>query len=398
MAVRRPVLVAGARPNFVKIAPLVRAFDEVGVEPLVVHTGQHYDRVMSDDFFDVLGIPAPTVNLDVGSGRHGAQTAAVMTAFESWLDGVDTDAVLVVGDVNSTVACALVAAKEGIPVGHVEAGLRAFDRSMPEEINRIVVDSLSTWLFTPSSDADANLRAEGVDPSRISRVGNVMVDSLRWSLDKALTRRIHDRLGLPDVGYGLVTLHRPALVDDPVRLAAMLSTLDEVASIVPLVFPLHPRTRAVIDRSGFTVDERRFHLVPPQGYLDFVALEAMATVVVTDSGGVQEETSVLGVPCITVRENTERPVTITRGTNSLVGFDHDRILDAVVLAVRERARCSDIPGWDGSASQRIVEILLESSAPSRFVPPLIQVAPLPEHRVARLHDAGVTVQQVGVGW
>jgi UDP-N-acetylglucosamine 2-epimerase (non-hydrolysing) len=225
-----------------------------------------------------------------------------------------------------------------------------------------------------------------------------MVDSLRWSLDKALTCRVHERLGLPDVGYGLVTLHRPALVDDPDRLAAMLCTLGEVATILPVVFPVHPRTRAMIDRAGLAVDERRLHLVPPQGYLDFVALEAMASVVVTDSGGIQEETSVLGVPCVTVRENTERPVTITRGTNSLVGFDRDRILAAVVAAIRERGRCSTIPGWDGSASMRIVEALTEPMGPSQFVPPVIQVAPLPEHRVARLTTpGGVSTGRVGVG-
>jgi len=369
--VRHPVIVAGARPNFVKVAPLMRAFAAAGVDAQLIHTGQHYDAVMSDSFFADLGIPEPAVNLGVGSGTHAAQTGGVMAAFESWLDQSDADAVLVVGDVNSTVACTLVAAKAGVPVGHVEAGLRSFDRTMPEEVNRVVVDALATWLFTPSADADANLLAEGTQPARIFRVGNVMVDSLLTHIEAARARTIVQDLGLPQ-RFGLVTLHRPALVDNPTRMASVLRTLEAVGQDVPLVFPVHPRTRTMLAHAQIEIDHAKVKLIEPQVYLDFLALEANASIVLTDSGGVQEETSVLGVPCLTLRENTERPVTITHGTNHLVGFADDAIRAAAADALATGRAEHSIELWDGRASERIVEVLLaDTPVPTFAAPPAV---------------------------
>lgn len=380
--IQRPVVIAGARPNFVKVAPLLRACTAFGMEPSLVHTGQHYDSTMSDSFFEMLQIPEPTVNLGVGSGTHGVQTAAVMVAFEQWLTTSDADAVLVVGDVNSTVACTLVAAKAGLPVGHVEAGLRSFDRSMPEEVNRIVVDGLATWLFTPSADADANLAAEGVESARVHRVGNVMVDSLLGAIEAARQRPVRTVLGVP-ARYGLVTLHRPALVDDPDQMAAMMGTLEAISRIVPLVFPVHPRTRLMLGRlpGGSACD--RIILAEPQNYLDFLALEDGAAIVLTDSGGVQEETSVLGVPCLTIRHNTERPITITKGTNTLVGFDHETIIAAAHEALSTARRCDPIELWDGRASERIVDVLGSATARPAFIPPGTTDSPSPEFAAGR---------------
>ncbi len=381
--IKRPVVVAGARPNFVKVAPLMRAFSAAGIDAAIVHTGQHYDAVMSDSFFESLGIPEPVANLGIGSGSHAVQTAGVMVAFEEFLGEYGADAVLVVGDVNSTVACALVAAKTGIPVGHVEAGLRSFDRTMPEEVNRIVVDSLATWLFTPSADGDENLLADGVEPCRIFRVGNVMVDSLLGAIEAARARPVRADLGLPD-RYGLVTLHRPALVDDPDRMKAMMGTLNEISQLVPLVFPVHPRTRAMLQHSDIAVNANRVQLVDPQVYLDFLALEAGASLVLTDSGGVQEETTVLGVPCLTVRENTERPITVTKGTNNLVGFDREVIVAAARAALGSTRRPEPIEFWDGKACARIVEILSGPMPAPTFVPPLLTDRPSPEFTAGRL--------------
>ncbi|MGE3796044.1 MAG: non-hydrolyzing UDP-N-acetylglucosamine 2-epimerase [Dehalococcoidia bacterium] len=370
----RPVVVAGARPNFVKVAPLMRSFASRGIDAALVHTGQHYDSVMSGSFFESLGIPEPIANLGVGSGSHAVQTAAVMVAFEEWLSGADADAVLVVGDVNSTVACALVAAKAGIPVGHIEAGLRSFDRSMPEEVNRVMVDAVARWLFTPSADADENLLAEGVEPARIHRVGNIMVDSLLGSIERARLRPVRAELGLPDP-YGLVTLHRPALVDSPERMRDVMRALDEVGASIPLAFPVHPRTRTMLDRAAIAVDPSRIRLVEPQPYLDFLALEAGAALVLTDSGGVQEETTVLGVPCLTLRENTERPITITHGTNTLVRFDHDAIVAAARAARSDPAAPAPIPLWDGLTSERIVDVLTAATDDPMFVPPAVRGLP-----------------------
>lgn len=365
---KRIAIVAGARPNFMKVAPILRACAGRDVEALLVHTGQHYDASMSGSFFDVLGLPDADVNFGVGSGSHAVQTAAVMTAFEAWLETTPVDAVVVVGDVNSTMACSVVAAKLGVPVAHVEAGLRSFDRTMPEEINRVVTDGLATWLFTTTDDAVHNLLAEGADQSRIFAVGNVMADSLLHSIQRARLRAPWVQLDLPE-RFGLITLHRPALVDNSERLNEILKTLAEIAPSCPFVFPIHPRTRANVECSG--LDVTNFRLIEPLDYLDFLAMQERAAVVVTDSGGVQEETSLLGTWCVTVRENTERSVTVTRGTNTLVGFDLDRLRSAVIHALaRGSAAPASIPGWDGNAAERLVDVLLAGPPPVEWIPPI----------------------------
>lgn len=366
----RSVLIAGARPNFVKIAPLIPALRAVGVDAVLVHTGQHYDWAMSESLFKDLGIPEPDANLGVGSGSHGAQTARVMVAFEEWLDRNPVDNVVTVGDVNSTAACALVASKLDIPVAHVEAGLRSYDRAMPEEANRLVADALSTWLFTPSADADENLLAEGVDPSRIHMVGNIMVDSLLASVPRAMQSRVRTDLGL-DGGYGLVTLHRPALVDDDERLSGVLGALGEISAQIRLVFPVHPRTKKRIADAGLTKLAGDMTFTDPVGYLDFLRLQMDASIVLTDSGGVQEETTVLGVPCLTLRENTERPITIAQGTNALVGLDPDRIREAAQVALATDRRPLRPPLWDGKTAERIAAVLAEGPPPVKWVPPAI---------------------------
>lgn len=395
MTVSHAAVIAGARPNFVKVAPLLRALAARRIDASLVHTGQHYDAAMSASFFEFLDIPDPTVNLGVGSGSHASQTAAVMVAFEEWLADTYVDAVLVVGDVNSTIACALVAAKAGVAVGHVEAGLRAFDRTMPEEINRVLVDSLATWLFTPSADADENLMFEGVEPERIRRVGNVMVDSLLRALPRARQRTVLADLGLVRDGFGLVTLHRPALVDEPARLVEMAGTLAEIAEDVRLVFPVHPRTRKMLVRTGIRFDERGVLLVEPLGYLDFLALEESAALVLTDSGGVQEETSVLGVPCLTVRENTERPVTLTAGTNTLVGFDRDTIVATARTALDSGRQARRIPLWDGHACDRIAAVLEGDVPELEFVPPALKLDGSREFQAGRRPAKVATAQRAG---
>lgn len=366
----RSVVIAGARPNFVKVAPLLRAMKAAGIDTVLVHTGQHYDWAMSESLFHDLGIPEPDVNLEVGSGTHATQTAKVMTAFESWIGANPCDQVVTVGDVNSTLACTLVAAKQDVPVAHVEAGLRSFDRGMPEEINRLAVDAIATWLFTPSADADENLAAEGVDPSRIHLVGNIMVDSLLASLERAKSGTIRDDLGLGG-SYGLITLHRPALVDDRDRFAPVLAALNDVAEGLPLVFPVHPRTRANLHAWGLDAAAPKIRLVEPAGYLDFLALEAGASLVLTDSGGIQEETTVLGVPCLTLRENTERPITITHGTNRLVGFDPARIRDAAATALGRPASTRRPPLWDGHTAERVAAVLAAGRPEVVWVPPAV---------------------------
>ena len=395
MTVRHAAVIAGARPNFVKVAPLLRALAARRIDASLVHTGQHYDAAMSASFFELLDIPDPTVNLGVGSGSHASQTAAVMVAFEEWLADTDVDAVLVVGDVNSTIACALVAAKAGVPVGHVEAGLRAFDRTMPEEINRTLVDSLATWLFTPSADADENLMFEGIEPERIHRVGNVMVDSLLQALPRARQRTVLADLGLVRDGFGLVTLHRPALVDEPARLVEMAGTLAEIAEDVRLVFPVHPRTRKMLGRTGIRFDEQGVLLVEPLGYLDFLAMEESAALVLTDSGGVQEETSVLGVPCLTLRENTERPVTLTVGTNTLVGFDRDTIVATARAALDRGRQACGIPLWDGHACDRIAAVLEGDVPKLEFIPPALKLGGSQEFRAGRSPAKVASAQRPG---
>jgi UDP-N-acetylglucosamine 2-epimerase (non-hydrolysing) len=349
--------VVGARPNFMKAAPVLSEFKRRGWPQMLIHTGQHYDELMSDLQFRQLEIPQPDVNLGVGSGTHAQQTAAVMTGMETTLLERRPDVLMVYGDVNSTLAATITAAKLEIPVAHVEAGLRSFDRSMPEEINRMVTDRLSTYLFTPSADGDENLRNEGVDPARIIRVGNVMIDSLIRCLPVADSARVLRPLGIAsDPGFILVTLHRPATVDDPAVLEPMLDVLATLAKTLPVVFPVHPRTKARMASKWSSTTG--LHLIDPVGYLEFLGLEKDATLVITDSGGVQEETTYLRVPCLTVRDNTERPVTVTTGTNTIVGRDPVRLLDTACERLEHRAVAGSIPElWDGKAAARIADAL-----------------------------------------
>lgn len=356
------VNVCGARPNFMKIAPLMRAYRQYPrIEPLLIHTGQHYDEKMSELFFRELEIPEPDLNLEVGSGSHAAQTAEIMKRFEPVLLGARPQWVVVVGDVNSTIACALVAKKLGVQVAHVEAGLRSFDRTMPEEINRVLTDAISDLLFVSEPSGLENLRHEGIDENRVHFVGNVMIDTLGTNLAKAGRSTILERLGVKARGYNVVTLHRPSNVDDPASLGRIADALEAIQQDLPTIFPMHPRTRGNLSRCGLDTrfgGMKQLHIVEPLGYLDFLKLMAEAAVVLTDSGGIQEETTILGVWCLTLRENTERPVTVTSGTNRLVGSDPAR----VVGAYREcRARAQDRPKapekWDGRAAERIAAIL-----------------------------------------
>lgn len=361
--------VVGARPNFMKVAPIHREMERRGrFRPRIVHTGQHYDERMSDIFFRQLDLPEPDVYLGVGSGSHAEQTARVMVRFEEILLESPPDLVVVVGDVNSTLAASLVAAKCEVPLAHVEAGLRSFDRRMPEEINRIVTDRLSDLLFVTEESGIRNLRAEGVSEDRIYFVGNVMIDSLVRFREKAAESRIVQRMGLEPRGYVLMTVHRPSNVDRPERLEALLASMERVASERPLVFPMHPRTR---DRfRAFELEERllaveNLELLEPLGYLEFLGLMDSAALVLTDSGGIQEETTFLRVPCITLRENTERPVTLEVGLNRLMPVDADRVGRAVDEILGGEAVEGRVPElWDGRAAARIVDVLedvLESS-------------------------------------
>jgi len=347
--------IVGARPNFMKVAPVMNALKtRKHVLQTLVHTGQHYDTNMSEVFFEQLGIPAPNVNLEVGSGTHARQTAEIMTRFEPVLLERQPDIVLVYGDVNSTVATALVCAKLGVHVGHVEAGLRSFDRTMPEEINRLVTDQLADLLFTPSEDGDVNLQKEGIPAEKIFRVGNVMIDSLVKLLPVAQRQ---NQNGLPE-RYALVTLHRPANVDDSATLKRLLQSLLEVNRDLAVILPAHPRTRQRISDFGLNAEQLR--VLDPLSYVDFLALQSRATVVITDSGGIQEETTYLGVPCLTLRENTERPVTITLGTNVLVGRDPDKLRSELARVLAGQAKKGTIPPlWDGHAGERIAAVLAD---------------------------------------
>jgi UDP-N-acetylglucosamine 2-epimerase (non-hydrolysing) len=382
----RVICVAGARPNYMKIKPVMDALEERGAEVILVHTGQHYDAAMSDVFFTDLAIRRPDYFLGAGSGSHAAQTGRVMTAFEPLAERLRPDIVVVVGDVNSTVACALVTAKSGALLAHVEAGLRSADWSMPEEVNRVVTDRVSDYLFAPSADAVANLRSEGYRDDQIYLAGNVMVDTLLANLDRAASGGTLGRLGLEPRGYGLATLHRPANVDDPAVLAALLPALDEVARLCPLVLPAHPRAAARLRDAGIS---GRLRVIPPAGYLDFIALQASARIVLTDSGGVQEETTVLGVPCLTLRDNTERPITLTEGTNQLVGRDPGRVVAAArqVLASPPAPRRPAL--WDGRDGQRVADALVSSAGRERLRPTGIPVGQHP--RVL----AAMTVESTG---
>ncbi len=358
----RIINVVGARPNLMKIAPLMRAYAEHGgIEPILVHTGQHYDDNMSDLFFRQLSIPEPDLNLGVGSGSHAVQTAEIIRAFEPVALEHKPDAVLVVGDVNSTIACGLVAAKLGIPVVHVEAGLRSFDRGMPEEINRVLTDAISDLLFCTEQSGVDNLRREGVAEEKIHLVGNVMIDTLLRNRTRADESTILSDLGLGASGYAVLTLHRPSNVDDPEILGRILDALEVIQQDLPLIFPSHPRTRARLAEFGF-MDRvgslENLRVIEPLGYIDFLKLLASARLVLTDSGGIQEETTILTVPCLTLRENTERPVTVEMGGNQIVGNDPARILAAYRAIIHgEVGSGSAPPLWDGRAAHRIVEVL-----------------------------------------
>ncbi|MCL2524241.1 MAG: UDP-N-acetylglucosamine 2-epimerase (non-hydrolyzing) [Betaproteobacteria bacterium] len=361
-----PVMcVVGARPNFMKMAPILRAFaaHTPVIPALLVHTGQHYDRDMNDRLFEDLRLPRPDINLEVGSASHAVQTAEVMKRFEPVLDERQPACVLVVGDVNSTLACTLVAVKKGIPVAHVEAGLRSYDRAMPEEINRLLTDQIADLLYTTERSAAANLAREGIAAERVRFVGNVMIDSLLSNRQHARAPAATIALGGGDPaliaaaeGYGVVTLHRPSNVDDPAVLAALLGVLREIATGLPLVFALHPRTRQNIERFGLQnlIDRPRMLLLPPQGYLEMLGLMAGARIVLTDSGGLQEETTALGVPCLTLRENTERPITVNQGTNTLVGRDIAAIRQRTAETLAGHGKSGRVPElWDGRAAERI---------------------------------------------
>ena len=374
------ICVVGARPNFMKMAPILRAMKShvPPIPVLLVHTGQHYDKDMSDRLFEELDLPRPDINLEVGSASHAVQTAEVMRRFEPVLDGHKPSCVLVVGDVNSTLACTLVAVKKGIPVAHVEAGLRSYDRSMPEEINRILTDQIADRLYTTERSALGNLGLEGIPADRVQFVGNVMIDSLIASKPRAPNARETLAACQADLsmlahaqGYGVVTLHRPSNVDQPDTLREMLEILGEVAAKVPLVFALHPRTRNNIERFNLLemVDAAKMVLLPPQGYLEMLGLMAGASLVLTDSGGLQEETTALGVPCLTLRENTERPITVEQGTNILVGRNRDAIIGQVDEILAGRGKHGRVPElWDGHAAERIAADLWHWLQPPSQLP------------------------------
>jgi len=361
--------IVGARPNFMKIAPIVREMKRRTDDflPLIVHTGQHYDAAMSDSFFADLGIPAPDYHLEIGSHSHAVQTARIMTAFEPVVLTEKPDWVLVVGDVNSTIACALVCAKLNVKITHVEAGLRSRDRSMPEEINRILTDAISDLLLTPSPDGGENLRAEGVAEDKIKFVGNVMIDSLLYSLKLSEKSKAREDLNLINKEYAVLTLHRPSNVDERETFAGLLDAIIEIGEKIPVVFPAHPRTKSNIEKFGFAerVENSNVKLIEPLGYLDFMRLYSGAKLVLTDSGGLQEETTALSIPCLTLRENTERPITISHGTNILVGTNPQKIKQtAFEILERENSLTADKkipPLWDGRTAERICDAVLEAS-------------------------------------
>ena len=353
--------VVGARPNFMKAAPVIEAFRKCDqVRQTLVHTGQHYDFNMSEVFFEQLGIPAPDVKLDVGSGTHGQQTSRIIERFETALSELRPDCVVVYGDVNSTLAVAIVCAKALVPVAHVEAGLRSFDRTMPEEINRLLTDQISDLLFTPSEDESYNLQKEGIASDKIHPVGNVMIDSLVRFLPYA-----KDRLpqGIPK-RFALVTLHRPSNVDDVGWLSEFLNTLDEISRDIPILFPMHPRTRARMNEAGIALahDGSNLRILDPAPYIEFLGLQSRATVVITDSGGIQGETTFLGIPCLTVRENTERPITVSLGTNILIGRDSRHLQQELEVILAGKGKRGTVPPlWDGHTAERIAQVIIQFS-------------------------------------
>jgi UDP-N-acetylglucosamine 2-epimerase (non-hydrolysing) len=354
--------VVGARPNFMKISPLVREMSQDKfIEHILLHTGQHYDDIMSKVFFEDLELPKPDIYLGIGSGSHATQTAKAMVEFEKVVNEKKPDLVVVVGDVNSTLACSLVAVKLSVPVAHVEAGLRSFDRNMPEEINRILTDAISELLFTTEPSANQNLEREGISQEKIHFVGNVMIDTLLHCIDKAQKSSIMDTLNLMAEGFALLTLHRPNNVDVKENFAEIITALEEIQKHIQIVFPMHPRTKSRISEFGMAEKFDRmtnFVVTEPLGYLDFLNLESNCKFVLTDSGGLQEETTVLGVPCLTLRDNTERPVTITEGTNTLVGTNPKKIVEESMKILSGEGKSGRIPKlWDGNAAKRIVTII-----------------------------------------
>lgn len=357
------IFVAGARPNFMKIAPLLAEFKKntrfkAKFETKLVHTGQHYDEKMSRIFFDELNIPKPDINLEVGSGTHAEQTGKILIKFDEVLEKLRPDLVVVVGDVNSTIACSLAAKKRGIKVAHVEAGLRSFDWIMPEEINRVLTDRISDFLFCTEESAVKNLTAEGVDSKKIFFVGNVMIDTLLAQKKRAEKSKILQKLKISGKKYALVTLHRPSNVDDPKSLKKIIKILKKIAEKMPVIFPIHPRTQKNLEK--WRITHSGISVIEPVGYLDFLALMNHAIVVLTDSGGIQEETTILGVPCLTLRENTERPVTVSQGTNKIVGANEEKVVECVsaILKNKRKFKTKTVPKlWDGRAAQRIMKIL-----------------------------------------
>jgi len=362
---RKIHLIVGARPNFMKMAPLYKelSLHEDRYQPELIHTGQHYDEKMSKFFFDDLGMPEPKVYLKVGSGTHGLQTARIIERYEEYILSVNKpDLVVVAGDVNSTIACTLVANKLHIPVAHLEAGLRSFDERMPEEINRVLTDRISDILLTPSLDGNDNLIEEGTDPQKIHFVGNIMIDSLVEHQKKAKGSKIKTVLGLTETkAYVLVTLHRPSNVDEPESLKMLLHAFAEIGKQIKIIFPMHPRTQKNIENLGLKTQLKAIQnliITEPVGYLDFMKLQMDAKLVLTDSGGIQEETTFFGMPCLTLRENTERPITITEGTNQLVTFEADAIVQAVKNVLAGATKIGAIPKyWDGKTAGRVVEII-----------------------------------------
>ena len=355
--------VAGARPNFMKIAPLMHEMRKrPELHPILVHTGQHYDDKMSKLFFDELQIPKPDIDLEVGSASHAAQTAKIMMAFEAVLLQERPDLIVVVGDVNSTIGCALPAAKLHIPVAHVEAGLRSFDRAMPEEINRVLTDAISDYLFVTEPSGEANLRREGIAADKIHFVGNVMIDTLLANKARADESGVLNTLDLQPQGYALLTLHRPSNVDVQETFVRILDALEEIQTHLPILFPIHPRTRKRIEEFGLhdrVAALKNFRLIEPLGYLDFLKLMAEAKLMLTDSGGIQEETTILHVPCLTLRDNTERPITAEQGTNVVVGTDTARIIAESRDILNGKVITSRMPDlWDGKAAERMVAVLL----------------------------------------
>jgi UDP-N-acetylglucosamine 2-epimerase (non-hydrolysing) len=359
---RKVLCVVGARPNFMKMAPLLAAMRRRPDEfrPTLVHTGQHYDAAMSDVFFEQLGMAAPDLHLGVGPGSQATQTGRIMVAFEEIVTARRPDLVLVVGDVNSTLAAAIVSAKASVPLAHVEAGLRSFDRRMPEEVNRIVTDALASYLFVTEESGVANLAHEGADPTRVYLVGNVMIDTLNALLPRIRDRHMAAELGLEPGAFGVVTLHRPSNVDDEATLTGLIAALERIGTKIPLVFPAHPRTAERLKSAGSAIGlpGSAVRLIEPLPYVEFISLVSDARLVLTDSGGIQEESTMLGVPCLTLRESTERPVTITIGTNRLVGTDPEAAVDAVEAVLSgQRGELSYPALWDGHAAERITEIL-----------------------------------------